>query len=86
MSKMLTVRVSDEEAQALEAEVQRSNTTASELLRRSLQSVLARADAERDAAIYDAFPLTSAELIEPEDQAWLPMEDWSAWKVRNAQG
>jgi Arc/MetJ-type ribon-helix-helix transcriptional regulator len=82
MSKMLTVRVSDEEAEALDAEVRRSNTTASELLRTSLRSVLARADAERDAAIYDAYPLTSAELLDPEDQTWLPEEDWSSWRVR----
>lgn len=86
MTKVLTVRVSDEEAAALQAEVRRSNTTASELLRTSLRSVLANADAERDAAIYDAYPLTSAELIEPEDQAWLPDEDWSAWKAHLEKG
>ncbi len=86
MSKMLTVRVSDEEAEALEAEVRRSKITASELLRASLRSVLARADAERDAAIYSAYPLTPGELVEPEEQAWLPEEDWSAWTERNAKG
>ncbi len=86
MSKMLTVRVSDEEAEALEAEVLRSKTTASELLRASLKSILARAAAERDAAIYSAYPLTKAELLEPDEQAWLPEEDWSAWTERNAKG
>ena len=86
MTKMLSVRISDEEAEALESEVKRSNLTASELLRSSLRMVLARGAAERDAATYEKRPFVEAELIDPADQAWLVDEDWSAWRQRVEAG
>ncbi len=80
MTVMVSVRMSDDEAAALQREVARSNATASELLRAGLRAVLARAAAERDAIAYAASPFLPTELIDPDVQLWLETEDWSAWE------
>ena len=84
MTKMLSVRVSDEEAEALQREAERSNTSGSELLRASLRTVLARAAAVRDAEAYAAHPQRPGEVIDAADQMWLPDEDWSTWEQIDA--
>jgi len=83
MTTMVSFRVSDDEAAALQREAERSQTSTSELLRAGLRAVLARVAAERDAEIYRHHPVTSSELIDPADQVWLPDEDWSAWLERD---
>lgn len=80
MTVMASVRMSDDEAAALQREVERSKSTASELLRAGLRAVLARAAAERDAIAYAASPFLPTELIDPDVQLWLETEDWSAWE------
>ncbi len=84
MTTMVSFRVSDEEAAALQREAERSQMSTSELLRAGMRAVLARAAAERDAEIYRRHPVASSELIDPADQVWLPDEDWSAWLERDA--
>ena len=84
MTKMLSVRVSEAEAEALQREAERSHVSTFELLRAGLRAVLVRVAAERDAASYAAHPLAAGEVIDPSDQVWLPDEDWSSWEQRDA--
>jgi Arc/MetJ-type ribon-helix-helix transcriptional regulator len=82
MTKMVSVRLQNDEAEALEHEALRLNVSASDLLRDGLRTVLARAAAHRDLIAYERSPMTDAELVDSASQAWLPDEDWSLWHDR----
>lgn len=84
MTKLLSFRVSDDDALAINEEAERAEVPVSELLRAGVRAVLARAAATRDALIYERSPVVPCELIDPSDQAWLADEDWSAWLDHDA--
>lgn len=82
MTTMVSIRVPDDEAEALQREASRSNVSVSELVRAGVRAILARATAEREAELYERLPLTATELLDPADQVWLADEDWTAWEQR----
>ena len=67
MTTMVSVRLPDDEAAALEHEAAKSNSTVSELVRKSVRMMLARTVVAREAEIYAQSPLTSQELLDPEE-------------------
>lgn len=76
---MLSFRVDGDLASRADDWAEQLGVDRSELLRAALHDHLARLGAERDAAAWQATPLTPAEASLEEVSDWGPAEDWSDW-------
>jgi predicted transcriptional regulator len=76
---MLSFRVDDHDASALQEWADRLGLERSVLLRDALRRHLARLNSEIDAARWEAAPLSAAESALAEVDEWGPAEDWSDW-------
>lgn len=76
---MLSFRVEDGEAQAVQAWAGRLGIDRSELLREATRTYLARLAAERDAVIVDGLAREPGEVDLSRIERWAPAEDWSDW-------
>ena len=81
---MISFRVADADAAAMQAWADQLGIDRSELLREALRRHLARLAAERDVAAWQAQPLSEGERSVAEIADWGPAEDWSDWA--NAKG
>lgn len=78
---MLSFRVDDDMAARASEWADELGLDRSELLREAVRTHLARLAAERDAAAWEATPLSGAEMALQEVSDWGPSEDWSDWDV-----
>jgi predicted transcriptional regulator len=78
---MLSFRVDEETAARAVDWAEELGVDRSELLREALRAHLARLAAERDAAAWEAQPLSGDELALQEVSDWGPAEDWSDWDL-----
>jgi hypothetical protein len=76
---MLSFRVEDADARAVQAWADRLGVDRSELLREALRHHLLRLASERDAEIWEKTPLDEGEQSLAEVADWGPAEDWSDW-------
>jgi hypothetical protein len=76
---MLSFRVEESDAQAVQAWARRLGVDRSEVLREALRRHLVLLAAELDAEAWQRHPLTADEqsLVAIED--WGPAEDWADW-------
>jgi Ribbon-helix-helix protein, copG family len=77
MSMTLSFRTDDELADALTAEAERLGVSRSDILNKALSLYLYGLACERDAAIYEANPLSADDRVSISAQYVLPAEDWS---------
>ncbi|MGH8926480.1 MAG: ribbon-helix-helix domain-containing protein [Acidimicrobiia bacterium] len=76
---MLSFRVDDEEAAALQHWANRLGIERSELLREALHRYLVRLRAETEIDAWTATPLSEEEAALGSSADWGPAEDWSDW-------
>ena len=76
---MLSFRADADDAAAILGWSQRLGIARSELMRDALRRQLSRLAAEHEAGVYEAEPLTEAELSLSSAADWGPAEDWSDW-------
>lgn len=76
---MLSFRVNDDDAAAVELWAQRLHMDRSELLRVALRRHLTELAAELEARAYENQPLTESEKALGAIADWGPAEDWSDW-------
>lgn len=76
---MLSFRVDDDEAVAVQSWAERLGVERSQLLRDALHQYLVRLASERDASTWERMPLTDAEQALSQIADWGPAEDWSDW-------
>lgn len=79
MTTMLSFRVDDELASALDAAAREDGVSRSHLLDAALRAAIYRRACERDAERYDDTPFTSDELVDPAAQAWTKGRDGATW-------
>lgn len=79
MTRMLSFRVDDEEAERLQDWSVRLDVDRSELLRRALRSHLLALASEDDALTWVAQPLDEGERSLAAISDWGTAEDWSDW-------
>lgn len=73
MTTQLAIRLSDEQLGEIDRLVPLLHETRSAVVRRAIDMYLYRLACERDAAIYDALPLSDAELSTASD-----LRNWDA--------
>ena len=76
---MVSFRVDDEDAAAVEQWARRLRVDRSELLREALRRHLAELTADEDLRAYAEHPVTDDEKALAEIADWGPAEDWSDW-------
>ena len=76
---MLSFRVNDDDAAAVELWARRLHMDRSELLRAALRRHLTELAAELEARAYETQPLTEGEKALGAIADWGPAEDWSDW-------
>ena len=76
---MLSFRVDDEDAAAVEQWARRLRIDRSELLRNALRRHLAELTADHDVQAYAEQPVTDDEKSIAEIADWGPAEDWADW-------
>ena len=76
---MLSFRVDDQEAAAVQQWAERLGMDRSELLRDALHRYLTRLRAEFDIDAWTTSPLSDDEKALAEIADWGPAEDWSDW-------
>jgi Ribbon-helix-helix protein, copG family len=76
---MLSFRVDELDAAAVDAWAQRLHIGRSELLRDALHRHLAELAADRDARAYAEQPMTTDETAFADVADWGPAEDWTDW-------
>ena len=76
---MLSFRVNDDDAAAVEAWASRLHVDRSEFLREALRRRLSELTAEHDIEAYAEHPLTDDEKALAEVADFGPAEDWSDW-------
>lgn len=76
---MLSFRVNDDDAAAVELWARRLHTDRSELLRAALRRHLSELASEHEVQAYAQQPLTDRETALAEVADWGPAEDWSDW-------
>ncbi|HSS10956.1 MAG TPA: ribbon-helix-helix domain-containing protein, partial [Acidimicrobiales bacterium] len=76
---MLSFRVEDPDAKALQRWADRLGVDRSELLRDALRRHLHRLASKQDAATWAEHPLDQGEGSFAEIADWGPAEDWSDW-------
>lgn len=81
---MLSFRVNDDDAAAVEMWARRLHVDRSELLRDALRRHLSQLAAALEVHAYDENPVTDQEMSLSEIADWGPAEDWAGWA--DAQG
>jgi len=76
---MLSFRVEPEEAARAQKMAETLGVPRSEMLREALRRYLNALAAQRDAAAYEANPLSSQELSLTDMEFWESAEDWTSW-------
>lgn len=76
---MLSFRVEDEDATAVDGWAQRLGVDRSQLLRDALRQHLTRLAGEVDSNVWAKFPLDDDERSFAAVADWGPAEDWSDW-------
>ena len=77
MTTQLAVRLPEELIRRLDALVPKTHANRSEAVRRAIELYLYRLACERDAEIYERFPLTEEELAFANDpDAWRTAPPW----------
>jgi predicted transcriptional regulator len=76
---MVSFRVDDEDAAAVELWARRLHIDRSELLREALRRHLAELTADQDMQAYAEQPVTDDEKALAEIADWGPAEDWADW-------
>lgn len=76
---MLSFRVTEDDAAAVELWSRRLHIDRSELLRTALRRHLAELAAELETRAYAEQPLTDSEKALADIADWGPAEDWSDW-------
>jgi predicted transcriptional regulator len=76
---MLSFRVSDDDAAAVELWARRLHIDRSELLRAALRRHLSELASELEARAYEELPVTDDEKALGDIADWGPAEDWSDW-------
>jgi Ribbon-helix-helix protein, copG family len=76
---MLSFRVEESAARAVQAWAEALGIEKSELLREALRRHLLQLAAERDAQTWQRSPLTAEEHALTAMEEWAPAEDWSDW-------
>ena len=76
---MLSFRVDPSEAARTRQMAEALGIPQSEMIREALRRHLNALAAQRDAAAYQANPLTPEELSLVDVEQWMPAEDWSEW-------
>ncbi len=76
---MLSFRVEDADAEAVQAWAERLGVDRSELLRDALRRQLIRLRSENDAQTWADQPLDTSETALSDIADWGPAEDWSEW-------
>lgn len=76
---MLSFRVDDAEAAAVQNWARHLGIDRSQFLRDAVRLHIGRLEAERDAEIWAARPLDAAEQELTQIATWGPAEDWSDW-------
>ncbi|WP_156623203.1 ribbon-helix-helix protein, CopG family [Mycobacterium sp. 1164966.3] len=76
---MLSFRVDDRDAAAVEQWARRLHIDRSELLREALHRHLAELTADQDVRAYAEQPMTDDEQALAEIAEWGPAEDWADW-------
>ena len=82
---MLSFRVQERDADAVQRWADALGVDRSELLREALRRHLNLLAAEGDAERWDAEPLEGGELALSEIADWGPAEDWADWAVDAAR-
>ncbi len=82
---MLSVRVDDADAAAIQRWAEELGVDRSTLLREAIRLHLDRLAAEHDADAWAAMPLTEGEGALAAIADWGPAEDWADWAV-DAEG
>ena len=81
---MLSFRVNDDDAAAVELWARRLDMDRSELLREALRRHLSELASALDAQAYEQHPITDDEKALAQIADWGPAEDWADWA--DAQG
>ncbi len=76
---MLSFRVPDDDAAAVELWARRLHMDRSELLREAVRRHLVQLAAELEAGAYDEQPVTEDEKALSAIADWGPAEDWTDW-------
>jgi len=76
---MMSFRVGDSDAQAVQEWAERLGLERSQLLREALRQYVARLASETDAKVWERMPLDAAEQSLSDIADWGPAEDWSDW-------
>ncbi|MGH8908818.1 MAG: ribbon-helix-helix protein, CopG family [Egibacteraceae bacterium] len=76
---MMSFRVDERDATAVQRWADRLGIDRSELLREALRGHLARLASEDDAATWERHPLDDAERSLAQIADWGPAQDWSDW-------
>ncbi len=76
---MLSFRADVEDAKEIRRWSERLGIGRSELMRDALHTYLARLASERETELYEAVPVTDAEMSLAAAADWGPAEDWSDW-------
>jgi predicted transcriptional regulator len=76
---MLSFRVPDEDAAAIDRWAGALGVDRSEILRDALHSHLVALQGESDAETWQSYPASGAERSLEEVADWGPAEDWSDW-------
>lgn len=79
---MLSFRVEDDEADAVQRWAQRLDIDRSQLLRDALHRHLVRLRAEDDVAAWQAAPLDDGDADLAAAAEWGPAEEWADWADR----
>ena len=82
---MLSFRVNEDDAAAVELWAERLHIDRSELLRAALRRHLSALAAELEARAYEAQPLTDSENSLADIADWGPAEDWADWADANGE-
>jgi hypothetical protein len=76
---MLSFRVDETDAAAVQSWAEQLGVDRSELLRKALHHYLVRLNSEHDVSAWEQSPPTEAELSLGQAADWGPAEDWSDW-------
>lgn len=77
MTTQIAIRVDDGQLEAIDGLVPRLYKSRSELIRRAVDAHIYRLRCERDAAIYDKYPMTEEEFNWARDESiWKTAPKW----------